>query len=80
MPTFVIQHRGIEQLVARRAHNPEVGGSSPPPATKDYKSLSEYSERFFSFEEFALGADLLNLNYIENRVWMQFYLGFILCF
>ena len=27
-------HRGIEQLVARRAHNPEAGGSSPPPATR----------------------------------------------
>ena len=26
-------HRGVEQLVARRAHNPKVGGSSPPPAT-----------------------------------------------
>ena len=24
----------MEQLVARRAHNPKVGGSSPPPATK----------------------------------------------
>ena len=27
-------YRGMEQLVARRAHNPKVGGSSPPPATK----------------------------------------------
>ena len=27
-------YRGVEQLVARRAHNPEAGGSSPPPATK----------------------------------------------
>ena len=27
------QYRGVEQLVARRAHNPEVGGSSPSPAT-----------------------------------------------
>ncbi len=27
-------YRGIEQLEARRAHNPEAGGSSPPPATK----------------------------------------------
>ena len=27
------EYRGIEQLEARRAHNPEVGGSSPPPAT-----------------------------------------------
>ena len=28
------QYRGVEQLVARRAHNPEVVGSSPSPATK----------------------------------------------
>ena len=28
------KHRGVEQLVARRAHNPEVVGSSPSPATK----------------------------------------------
>ena len=27
-------HRGVEQLVARRAHNPKVVGSSPAPATK----------------------------------------------
>lgn len=25
--------RGVEQLVARRAHNPKVVGSSPTPAT-----------------------------------------------
>lgn len=25
--------RGVAQLAARRAHNPEVGGSSPPPAS-----------------------------------------------
>ena len=29
-----IKHRGVEQLVARRAHNPKVAGSSPVPATK----------------------------------------------
>ena len=34
MTTFVVQYRGVEQLVARRAHNPEAGGSSPSPATK----------------------------------------------
>ena len=28
------RYRGIEQLVARRAHNPELVGSSPSPATK----------------------------------------------
>jgi hypothetical protein len=27
------QCRGVEQLVARRAHNPKVAGSSPVPAT-----------------------------------------------
>ena len=26
--------RGVEQLVARRAHNPEVIGSNPIPATR----------------------------------------------
>ena len=26
--------RGVEQLAARRAHNPKVGGSNPPSATK----------------------------------------------
>lgn len=27
--------RGVEQLVARWAHNPEVGGSNPPAANRD---------------------------------------------
>ena len=29
------KYRGVEQLVARRAHNPKVVGSSPSPATKN---------------------------------------------
>ena len=33
-----VSYRGVEQLVARRAHNPKVGGSSPPPATLIGKS------------------------------------------
>ena len=32
-PRSPAPYRGVEQLAARRAHNPEVGGSSPPPAT-----------------------------------------------
>ena len=36
-------HRGVEQLVARRAHNPEVGGSSPPSATKNKGSAKSAS-------------------------------------
>ena len=31
----MLPHRGVEQLAARRAHNPEVVGSSPTPATKE---------------------------------------------
>ena len=30
---FQMKYRGVEQLVARRAHNPEVAGSSPVSAT-----------------------------------------------
>jgi hypothetical protein len=33
--TFAVQYRGMEQLAARRAHNPKVTGSSPVPATKE---------------------------------------------
>ncbi len=39
-------HRGVEQLVARRAHNPKVGGSNPPPATIQ-RLLSVTREPFF---------------------------------
>ena len=33
------KYRGVEQLVARRAHNPEVVGSSPSPATTKLSDL-----------------------------------------
>ena len=50
MPTFVVQsNRGVEQLVARRAHNPEAGGSSPSPATKNRKTDTEKSVSVFSY-------------------------------
>ena len=39
------KQRGIEQQVARRAHNPKVTGSSPVPATK--KSHSATSGFFY---------------------------------
>ena len=40
------EYRGVEQLVARRAHNPEVVGSNPSPAT--IKVLKSYDFRTFS--------------------------------
>jgi hypothetical protein len=34
------KRRGVEQLAARRAHNPKVVGSSPAPATKLYNKAT----------------------------------------
>ena len=39
-------HRGVAQLVTRRAHNPKVVVSSPTPATK--KEQSEMAALFFA--------------------------------
>ena len=43
-----IKYRGVEQLVARRAHNPEVVGSSPASATRKEKSHPNW-DGFFLF-------------------------------
>ena len=51
-----VKYRGVEQLVARRAHNPEVAGSSPVPAT----SRSVLIGRSF----FLAGTHLLFKSYI----------------
>ena len=43
------QYRGVEQLVARRAHNPEVVGSSPASATRKENDHPKGWSFFFSF-------------------------------
>jgi hypothetical protein len=45
-------HRGVEQLAARRAHNPEVVGSSPTSATKKIKEeqLKTKLKLFFFYQ------------------------------
>ena len=45
------KYRGVEQLEARRAHNPEVVGSSPASATIRKDLLSQDSESFFAYLE-----------------------------
>ena len=35
---FAKLNRGVEQLVARWAHNPKVAGSSPVPATREKRA------------------------------------------
>ena len=39
----------MEQLVARRAHNPKVVGSSPAPATSSKRPQVKRFEAFFVF-------------------------------
>ena len=42
-------YRGVEQLAARRAHNPEVVGSSPAAATRKSTRFSENRVLFVTF-------------------------------
>ena len=39
-------YRGVEQLVARRAHNPEVVGSSPASATIKSPEIKRFQDFF----------------------------------
>ncbi len=41
IPVSGTMYRGVEQLVARRAHNPEAAGSSPVSATSNKKRASQ---------------------------------------
>ncbi len=43
------KYRGVEQLVARRAHNPKVVGSSPASATKKVQLPFWVAELFLCF-------------------------------
>ena len=45
------EYRGVEQLEARRAHNPEVVGSSPASATKIIPDFDMKSGIFLTFYE-----------------------------
>ena len=43
------KYRGVEQLAARRAHNPEVVGSSPASATKEIPGIHHEYRDFSNF-------------------------------
>ena len=43
------EYRGVEQLEARRAHNPEVVGSSPASATKKSPEIVRFQDFFLRF-------------------------------
>ena len=44
-----MKYRGVEQLEARRAHNPEVVGSSPASATIKAPDFDKESGAFLTF-------------------------------
>ena len=44
---YLLEYREMEQLAARRAHNPEVVGSSPTLATNNIKCLQVSANAFF---------------------------------
>ena len=44
-----MKYRGVEQLEARRAHNPEVVGSSPASATIKSPEIVRFQDSFFTF-------------------------------
>ena len=48
------KYRGVEQLVARRAHNPKVVGSSPASATKNKALVSLSLMRALFFWHFSV--------------------------
>ena len=50
------EYRGVEQLEARRAHNPEVVGSSPASATKFITVVDTISTTVIFYFPLVLGA------------------------
>ena len=55
------KYRGVEQLEARRAHNPEVVGSSPASATKIIPDFDKKSG--------------ISLTFCANSHWLQICFG-----
>ena len=45
------KYRGVEQLEARRAHNPEVVGSSPASATIKSPEIARFQDFFLRFRD-----------------------------
>ena len=76
------EYRGVEQLEARRAHNPEVVGSSPASATIKNTGFRKKSGVFLTFwgemsapktgVELALelAAKCVKMKYLENLTFL----------
>ena len=68
---FFKEYRGIEQQVARRAHNPKVTGSSPVPATT---RVIRNGYSFFCFKlKYTKGLEVYCLS-VKQQIFLTFYL------
>ena len=79
------KYRGVEQLEARRAHNPEVVGSSPASATIKTPDFTTKSGVFLTFWHkmvsvkmglelvLELVAEMLKTQNRENLTFLDFY-------
>ena len=70
-------YRGVEQLVARRAHNPKVVGSSPTPATTESSAICRafFLIKSFMFTVYVLYSksyDKIYIGYTSNLI-QRFY-------
>ncbi len=57
-------HCGVEQLAARRAHNPKVARSSRVPATREDSSVKLIGESFF-----CTSVSLVKSGILAKMVW-----------
>ena len=60
-----LKYRGVEQLEARRAHNPEVVGSSPASATIKSPEILRFQDFFLLFRGKKLEDKFCD--FVENR-------------
>ena len=74
----------MEQLVARRAHNPKVGGSSPPPRYFENQAVTKKWLPFFMhsvqhmYNKMALSFDLVGGGKSLSSPYNLFFEGFFI--
>ena len=79
------KHCGVEQLVARRFHNPKVTGSSPVSATNFYKTQKKGKMEFKQYIIMAVGGIvttafklLRGQDYTTKNIAMKILIGLII--
>jgi hypothetical protein len=66
------KNRGVEQQVARRAHNPEVAGSNPAPATMKTQESLKKGSFFLVCPAWVLSITNLSFKYQKHQAEYRF--------